>query len=171
MNFLRGDDVGEGVLRSGSEAWYLGPHTMSPSGHSQFSPSPAQKKSKDLAVELACLDVLDETRDLALEAIGELVGRGGFGVELLDELLSAASVELVGLDSLLGVGDRVSERRPARVVHLLSLDSSEDDAFIVGEVVAARGGEIRLRHFEFLRARRELGLRQPAFQRRTSRTV
>ena len=33
---------------SGSEAWYLGPQTMSPSGQSQVSSSPAQKKSKDL---------------------------------------------------------------------------------------------------------------------------
>ena len=86
---LRGDDVGEGVglLRVGGVVPGA-PDDVAVGAIAGLVLACAEEV-EGLAVELAGLNVLDELRNLRLEAIGELVGGGGFGVELIDEALTS----------------------------------------------------------------------------------
>ena len=152
---LESDDVSEGVLPAVVGGVVPGPEYDVAVGALARLALAGAEEVKGTAVELASLDVLDENLDLALEAIGEIVGRGGFGVELLDERVGLGLVELGGLDlnllgaELVGEGSFVGVARGE-----LGLEGS--DASVVVVVVAAGRGEIGLGDLELILDARHL---------------
>jgi len=107
------------------------------------------EKVEGSAVQLASLDILHEHVDLASEAVGERVGRGSLGVELLDER--------VGLQlTRLGVRElHLDSHEFIREVALLGFAIREfglegGDAGVVVVVVAARRREVHLAILEIV---------------------
>ena len=94
---LERDDVGEGVLPAVVGGVVPRAEDDVAVGALARLALAGAEKVERTAVQLASLDILHENVNLAPEAVGEGVGRGSLGVELLDERVG---LQLIGLGVL-----------------------------------------------------------------------
>ena len=124
VNFWSATTSAKVFSQLSSEAWYRGPKTTSPSGHSHVSPSPEQKKLNERP---SSSQALTSSMRISISPLRRSARSSDAAALALSSSTSASVVALSSLAVLIStfLEPSSSERAPLSELHAVSLDSRD----------------------------------------------